>query len=493
MEEAKSVEKVKYRRPSAARIIAHIELDSFWILWNSTKKGLTTPIRPCKIFTADEAADAFRYMQKGNHIGRVGISIPHAGDDTEPAFKTSKSLCNISFDKSGSYLLVGGLGGLGRAIATWMVEHGAGELLFLSRSAGKANRDQLFADELRSMGCDVKLLPGDVTDANTVAEVIGSASRPMKGVVQMSMVLRDQNFTSMTFDEWNAAVAPKVQGSWNLHNATLANNSPLDFFVLFSSLSGIIGQPGQANYASANTFLDAFAQYRNNQGLVASVVDIGAVEGIGFISENQGMITKMKTSGFKSISEQELLDAMTLAMIARPSTANQQMTSTDRLVSHTSFVLGLGSSVPMDSPSNRAVWRKDRRMAAYHNSSAGDGANAAASTETLKSFIASARADLSILRSAETARVFAVDIGKKLFDLLLKPDEEVNISLPLVDLGLDSLVALELRAWWKQVFGTDITVLEMLGMGSLDALGQHAAATMLTLAAEQAEQAEKTQ
>lgn len=72
----------------------------------------------------------------------------------------------------------------------------------------------------------------------------------------MSMVLRDENFESMTFDDWRTASAPKVQGTWNLHNATL--KADLDFFLLFRSLSGSVGQPGQANYASANTFLDAF-------------------------------------------------------------------------------------------------------------------------------------------------------------------------------------------------------------------------------------------
>ncbi|RYP65435.1 hypothetical protein DL771_008307 [Monosporascus sp. 5C6A] len=278
---------------------------------------------------------------------------------------------------------------------------------------------------------------------------------------------------------------PKVKGTWNLHDATVSAGADLDFMVLFSSLSGIIGQPGQANYASGNTFLDAFAQYRNGLGLEASVIDIGAVEGVGFISEHQGLMGKMKTSGFKSVTEQELLDAMAVAMFVHSRPFKQLPTSVgfaSRIVANT-FVLGLGSSVPLSSSSNRAIWRKDRRMAAYHNATAG-GADVAVSNETLKPYLASARADPSILRSAEAPKLFAGEIGKKLFDLLLKPQEELNTSLPLVDLGLDSLVALELRAWWKQVFSFDITVLEMLGMGSLETLGQHAADELLKAATE---------
>ena len=406
------------------------------------------------------------------------------------AFETTKRVRTITFNGSASYLMVGGLGGLGRAISTWMVDHGARELLYLSRSAGVGSKDDAFVSELQSMGCDVKLVCGDVSKLDDVTRAVAAATRPLKGVIQMSMVLRDQNFTNMTFDEWTAASAPKVQGTWHLHNATAAARVDLDFFVLFSSLSGIIGQPGQANYASGNTFLDAFAQYRNGLGLAASVVDIGAVEDIGFISENQGMMNKMKTSGFKGVSEQELLDAMAVAMVAHSQPAKEALAvasrSSPRFVNSNSFVLGLGSTIPLSSPSNRAVWRKDRRMAAYHNVTS-DGTGAATSTETLKSYLASAKADLSLLKSAEAAKLFAVEIGKKLFDLLLKPQEELNTTWPLVDLGLDSLVALELRAWWKQVFSFDITVLEMLGMGSLDALGQHAADELLKNATENSE------
>ncbi|KAI2465872.1 fatty acid synthase S-acetyltransferase [Annulohypoxylon bovei var. microspora] len=446
------------------------------------EKGLTTSIKPLKIFPADEAADAFRYMQKGQHIGRIGISIRNSPEDSEIHFETTRRPRPVNFNSSASYLLVGGLGGLGRAISTWMVDNGARELIYLSRSAGEGSHDEIFVNELKSMNCDVRLVKGDVTNLDDVAKAISSATHPLKGIIQMSMVLRDQNFEAMTFDEWNAVVAPKVQGTWNLHNATVTAGANLDFLVLFSSLSGIIGQPGQANYASANTFLDAFAQYRNGLGLAASVVDIGAVEEIGFISSQQGLMNKMKSSGFKGVTEQELLDAMALSTAPRNNPSNGS-----RFVDSNTFVLGLGSTIPLSSSTNRAVWRKDRRMAAYHNTSSGS-ADAATSNETLKTFLTSVKADPSQLKAAESSKTLALEIGKKLFDLLLKPQEDLNTSLSLVDLGLDSLVALELRAWWKQVFSFDISVLEMLGMGSLDALGQHATEGLVRVLAENGDQ-----
>lgn len=452
------------------------------------EQGSISPIRPIEIFGAASTEDAFRHMQKGQHIGRVGVSLRGLPGSAELAMETAGRRQTIKFDSSASYLLVGGLGGLGRAISTWMVEHKARQLIYISRRAGTGPGDESFVKELKSMGCEVKLIQGDVTNYDDVARAIAAATFPLKGVLQMSMVLRDQNFRSMTLDEWNAVTTPKVQGSWNLHIATVSACADLDFFILFSSLSGIFGQPGQANYASANAFLDAFTQYRAGLGLPASVIDLGSVEDVGFLSLNQGLMDQLRVVGFTGVTEQTLLDAMTAA--CTPSRSSHKKTATastqSGFVDANAFVIGLGSAVPLNSPSNRAVWRKDRRMAIYHNEAHGGGTgDTQATNETLKPYLNNAKADLSLLKTPEAANLFATEIGRKLFDLLLQPQEDLNTDLPLVDLGLDSLVALELRAWWKQVFSFDISVLEMLGMGSLAALGQHAADGLLRIALEE--------
>ncbi|KAF5228431.1 hypothetical protein FAUST_11078 [Fusarium austroamericanum] len=440
------------------------------------EKGLVTPIRPVHAFPAAQTADAFRFIQKGFHIGRVGVSVQHLPEGTEIPFETTKRNRPVEFSGSSSYLLVGGLGGLGRAISVWLVEHGAKELVYFSRNAGQGPTDTIFVAELESMGCHVKLVQGDVTKLEDVDKAVSAAALPLKGVIQMSMVLRDQQFADMTFDQWQAATRPKVQGTWNLHNATVRSGAHLDFFLMFSSISGAIGNPGQANYNSANTFLDAFAQYRKGQGLAASVVDIGAVEDIGVLAEQQGLLGLMKARGFKAVNEQELLDAMVVAMMVH---ASPSPTVPDfPFIEANTFAIGLGSSVSLRSSSSRAVWKKDRRMAVYHNMGSAGG-EAEASNDSLKSFLVTAKSDSTIFKAPETAKFLALEIGKKLFNLLLKPEEDLNTSMPLVDLGLDSLVAIELKAWWKQVFAFDISVLEMMGKGSLDVLGQHAADGML--------------
>ena len=438
------------------------------------QEGRISPIHPVEVFDAISPYNAFKYMQPGQHIGRICVSLRSSPEPTNFDASILDRQINLELSNQASYLLVGGLGGLGRAISTWMVEHGARSLIYLSRNAGSNPNDDLFIQELNSMGCDVQLSRGSVTNPDDVTKAIEKAALPLKGVLQMSMVLSDENFTKMTFSQWNTAVAPKVQGTWNLHNATVAAGLDLDFFVLFSSLSGIIGQPGQANYASANTFLDAFVQYRTSLGLPTFAVDIGAVADVGYISQNRDLTQKMTASGFKPIKEQELLDALVVAMTRKEMSTKGRRLQTPRFVDYNNFVLGLGSTVPLDSPANRAVWKKDRRMAIYHNTSNSNN-DTATSSGTLKSYITSAKADISVLQSAEAGAFLASEIGRKLFALLLKPEEDLNTSLSLVDLGMDSLVGIELRAWWKQAFGFDIGVLEMLGMGTLEALGQHAA------------------
>ncbi|KAI0440573.1 fatty acid synthase S-acetyltransferase [Xylaria telfairii] len=481
--------KIDMRHFLENRSYSCVDMDLLWVRRQVFKRlvrsivehyedGHIKPVRPIKVFDAEKIQEAFRYMQQGQHIGRVCLSLRDSSGKSRLDPSAVPRRKNVVFDRAASYLLVGGLGGIGREVARWMVEHGASELIFLSRSACTDHTNEEFANELKSAGCrSVSLVAGDVTRSEDVARAIETASNTLKGVIQMSMVLRDGSFENMTFDDWHAAASPKIKGTWNLHNTTLERD--LDFFVLFSSLSGAVGQRHQANYASANTFLDSFVQYRTSLGLPASSIGIGAVEDVGYISRTPQLLDRMKTNGFIGMTEQQLLDAVEVAVAKRSDSPRDQSLDMSFYDPNT-FVLGLSNA------GDRAVWKDDRRMGVYHHaSSATVGAGVSAilgSDETIKRFLEGARADPSVLKTDEARRFLAVEIGKKLFSLLLKPEnEDPNISLPLVDLGLDSLLAIELREWWRVVFGFDVSTLEIMGMGSLDALGQRAVTRLLEL------------
>ncbi|GAT18903.1 polyketide synthase [Aspergillus luchuensis] len=440
------------------------------------RAGHITPIRPITTFDASAIEDAFRYMQQGTHLGKLVILLRNA--DGSPTIDPTlvKASTSLDLDSTASYLMIGGLGGLGRAVSRRLVEHKARRLVFLSRSAGQGPNDNDFVRELESMGCDVRLVQGSVTNEADVKRAMQQAPN-LKGVLQLSMVLRDQAFPHMTLAEWNTAVAPKIQGTRHLHNATQAAGITLDFFVLFSSTSGVLGLPGQANYAGANTFLDAFVQYRTKLGLAASAVDIGAVQDIGYVAEDDALLQRLKQTGAHHLTESELLEAVlaTMSFSVNPNAVNNVDNGLG-FVDKNNFILGLRTSVPLSSPESRVFWRKDRRMALYHNSVAKTNVHDVSSDgDTLQAFLARTKSDPYILKSGESASLLAREIGNKLFNFLLKTGEDLNTSLPLSQLGMDSLVGVEMRSWWRQAFGFDITVLEMMGMGNLEGLGKHAA------------------
>jgi NAD(P)-dependent dehydrogenase (short-subunit alcohol dehydrogenase family)/acyl carrier protein len=406
-------------------------------------------------------------MQQGVHLGKIVVSIRNAAGQATLNGSVLQQKKVTHFDSSGAYLLVGGLGGLGRSISTWMVERGARHLIYLSRSAGTSKAHTNFSEELASMGCHADFVQGTVLSLDDVIRAMNNAQGRLRGILQMSMVLRDQSFPSMTKNEWDAAVNPKVKGTWNLHNASVSINANLDFFVLFSSLSGIIGQPGQTNYAGANTFMDAFAQYRLSLGLPACAIQIGAVEEVGYVAENVTVMQRFThTGGSESaVSEQELLEAVEAAVNS----------------SSRNFYVGIRSNMCLSKPGERSLWKGDIRMAAFHNGDNSDLAAAATSSDDLQSFVADAQSNASLLGQTESAQFLAREIGKKVFSFLLKPEEDLRTSCSLSELGMDSLVAIEVRQWWKLAFGFDISVLELMSMGTLEDLGAHAAKGMLHL------------
>ncbi|KAH0435679.1 polyketide synthase [Colletotrichum camelliae] len=432
------------------------------------RMGHIKPLTPKKVFDASSVQDGFRHLQQGTHIGKIVFSVRSPdGNLNIDTGKLVKPLQTLKLSDSANYLLVGGLGGLGRAVARHLVEQGARRLVFMSRSAGSGPEDGDTVRELESMGCQVELVRGSVINKDDVSRAITHAPN-LKGIIQASMVLRDENLVRMSLDHWNQAVAPKVTGTWNLHHAAIEAGVNLDFFVLFSSMSGVTGQAGQANYAGANTFLDTFVQFRTGLGLACSALDIGAVQDVGYVSQDEALLKRMKAVSAHGITEPELMEALTAAILIPQSSASAKSDGERYIDKHT-IGLGLSTNVPLNSKESRAFWRKDRRMAVYHNNASKSAAETAGTSgsDGLKSFLARAKSDTSVLKTEESTSLLAREIGRKLFGFLLRSDEDLNTTVPLSQLGMDSLVGVEMRSWWRQAFGFDISVLELLVPASL--------------------------
>ena len=284
--------------------------------------------------------------------------------------------------------------------------------------------------------------------------------------------------TNVSLEEWRTATAPKVQGTWNLHYA-LAEH-PLDFFFMSSSIVSVVNQPGQGNYSAANTFLEAFCQYRHSLGLPASVLNICPIDDVGFVSENPTARKSLKSQGYYFLNEKDFLDCVKLSIFNSLPAAKASVRPLGKTWSWKNpgqIVMGLRSEIHPDDPKNRTHWRRDRRMGIYHNIKNPNTIEALSLTSDnkLKQFLVRCAENPDLLDEKENEAFLAQEIGQKVSAFMLKDAEDVDIEMTLTALGVDSLMAIELRRWWKQVFGLEMSVLEIMGSGTILELGKVAA------------------
>ncbi|KAI1459633.1 hypothetical protein F4805DRAFT_48404 [Annulohypoxylon moriforme] len=444
---------------------------------NFYRTGAIKPIRMSMLLEAADIEEGFRSMQKGRHIGKIILRMP----DDQEQLASVPVRHDLRLRPDASYLLIGGLGGLGRSISTWMVECGARNLIYLSRSGGRGPNDADLVRELNAAGCTTQIIAGSVTNLEDVRRAIREARLPIAGVINASMVLRSGMFADMTHNDWEEALAPKVQGTWNLHTAF--EETDLDFFVLFSSISGLVGPRGQANYAAGNTFLDAFVQYRHKQGLPASVIDIGAMGDVGIISESEKLLRQFRFAALKILREKDLLDALELAIKKScPSFPASRNTIANGYICDSQFGMGVSSSMPLSSKQNYTTWKRDPRMSVYRNlEEAPEVTNESASDEDeeLRKFLGAVRVDPRKLLEDASVVTLSRHIGLVLFRLTIRPEEDLDIMASTSALGIDSLVGIELHNWCRQRLGVRVSVLEIKSAESIKELGRFVAEELM--------------
>lgn len=257
-------------------------------------------------FPLNRIVEAFRYMAQARHTGKVVITL-----DGSPVQVERLLPAKIEIDNSAAYLVTGGLGGFGLKVAEWLVDKGARHLILVGRSGVSSTESRDAIATLKHRGVVVKVQQVDISDAaQTKSMLVGLAADgpPLKGIFHAAMVIDDGTLLHLDRERFRRVMAPKVDGCWNLHRWTL--DQPLDFFVLFSSISAVIGNPGQANYAAANAFLDAFAQYRQAQGLPALSINWGRIEEVGYVARNSEIIETLEKRGILGISVTRAISIM---------------------------------------------------------------------------------------------------------------------------------------------------------------------------------------
>lgn len=417
--------------------------------------------RPLNVHSFAEIEDAFRILQQGKHMGKLVLTAQP--DDIVKV--TPKPLAPTRLRPDATYLLPGGAGGLGRSIAKWMAApaQGAKNLVFLSRGGADAATTRELLAELAAMGVRATALKCNVGDEAQLVAALAEITRlgfpRIAGVIQGAMQLRDSAFEFMSHAQWEECLGPKVQGTWNLHKHLPAD---MDFFVMLGSVAGLVGNRGQSNYAAGNTFQDALAIYRRARGLAATCIDLCNIMSVGFVAENQETLNKNPLFFFAhdGIREDEFLSLVEFHLDAERAGSRGQPQIGVGLAPLSVFKeRGLPEPTFIKSPLFRQL-----RSASAESGGAADGAadqdGSVSVTNALK-FAESQKAAAEVICDA---------LVKRLSRTMRIPEPDIDVGKPIHAYGVDSLVAMEIRNYLASECGSEISVLEIMGNKSLEAL-----------------------
>ncbi|HET7695305.1 MAG TPA: type I polyketide synthase [Vicinamibacterales bacterium] len=363
-----------------------------------------------RVFALTAASDAFRFMAQAKHIGKVLIEVSRAGAR------------GAGVREDATYVISGGLGALGLAVAARLVDDGARHLVLVGRGAPTESAAAAIGS-LRHAGAEIVIAQADISRQDDVSRVFAEARAgmpPIRGIVHAAGVLDDGLLASQSWARFETVLAPKLAGAWNLH--VVSAGLPLDFFVLFSSMVSVFGGAGQGNYAAANGFLDGLARSRKAQGLPAVSINWGPWAGAGMagrVSERDRQ--RWRAEGYGSIPPSEGVSLLS------------------RLIR-----LGVGPGIavlPIDWPTlfKQFAAGSEPPMLAELASAYARPASARPAGRRLAEELD------GVAPSRRRAAVAAFLHGEALKVLGLAASVELDPRQPLSELGLDSLMAVELR------------------------------------------------
>jgi len=388
---------------------------------------------PYRVFSISEVSSAFRYMAQAKHIGKVVISFRDKRDkEVVVAPRPPKP---FSAREDGTYLITGGLGGFGLATARWLVDRGAKNLVLMGRRGAFTQEAISAVRIMKKAGVNIMVAKADVTRKEHIARVLRDIRRrmpPLRGVIHAAMVLDDGILLQLDKGRMSKVMAPKIIGAWNLHTETL--DVPLDFFVLFSSFTSLIGNAGQGNYVAANSFLDALAQYRHANGLPGLSINWGAIGDVGYIAENREVGLMLENIGVKSFTSEKCLRIL------------------GELLGHGAVQTGV-AHLDWQQLARMSVIKSTPRLSNLVEarlSNDGDGSGAAL-LDTIMTLVPEER--IPFLESF---------ICERLARVLGTSPSKLDVNQPVVGMGIDSLMAVELGNQIENDLGVSVPTVKFL-------------------------------
>jgi NADPH:quinone reductase-like Zn-dependent oxidoreductase/NAD(P)-dependent dehydrogenase (short-subunit alcohol dehydrogenase family)/SAM-dependent methyltransferase/aryl carrier-like protein len=402
--------------------------------------------RPTHVSEYGQLKEGMRLLQTGKSIGKMTL-IP----GSSPVSVLPERLPPLVLDPNASFILAGGLGGIGRSIALKLARMGAKHLIFLSRSVTVHEAGQNTIAKLEALGCTSHVFQCDISDNARLRKVFASIKEdlpPVKGCIQCCFVLRDGAFDSMTHQDWKTALAPKVSGSWNLH--TLLPD--VDFFLMLSSITGIVGNRSQANYNAGNNFQDALARHRVSKGMHGASVNLGAVVDIGFVAENAEYAGKHTFKMANQQTEDEVLAVIEYMIDPRHHTAlspdNAQLVC--GLRTPTSYNLG-----NEDQPSHLQYPMFSQLPPTPQGISGDVGVEAGKSAPLIRDQLQAAATQ------NDASQVIHKALRNKMASLLNVGEDSFDDSLSVRENGVDSLIEMEFRTWFAKELGATVPLKDL--------------------------------
>jgi NAD(P)-dependent dehydrogenase (short-subunit alcohol dehydrogenase family) len=369
------------------------------------------------------------------------------------------------FEDQKTYFLIGLTGDLGLSLCEWMIDHGA-------RYFALASRNPTVADEiithLQQKGAVIRIFPLDVSNTESLKAVhndICCSMPPIAGVANGALVVRDHPFDTMSLEELEAVFEPKVVGSRNVDQ--LFHSTDLDFFILFGSAATVVGKPGQCSYNAANLFMSALATQRRKRDLAASIMHFGALLGLGYVHNKAEPIieARFRQDDISAITETDFHAVFAQTVLSgRPGSGMSP-----------EVISGLGTEV-------HTTWRTMPRF-----SHCPVNTEEVSTVEQANDFNKQSHNIRDRLRNCENNQdallVVKTTIVKKIAVALGRPGAAIDEHVGLISLGLDSLIAVEIRSWILKTLNVDVPVLKLLGGPSLldlchDVLGKLGSSSM---------------
>jgi NADPH:quinone reductase-like Zn-dependent oxidoreductase/NADP-dependent 3-hydroxy acid dehydrogenase YdfG/aryl carrier-like protein len=404
------------------------------------------------VFPSGAVVDALeRHKTNGAYRG-VMISFNH-----EDSVRVAPSVRNtMELNGEATYLLAGGLGGLGRSLARLLVDCGARNLAFLSRAGPNSPAAKALAKDMASVGVTARTFECDIGDEKSLAAALAECDRAMpsiRGVIQAAAEIQDAVFNRYTSEQWHANLRPKVQGSWNLHRQLPED---MDFFVMLSSFAGLVGHRSQAGYAAGNTFQDSLASYRQKQGKPATTIDLGAMLDVGMIWDG---ITAANLSASDAVwmTEAELHEITTMCISGE----------IDGYAIPCQVCTGLPSGGMLQLGQLEVPLHLERPIFAalrHSGTTALIRTDALVSVDTVTDYIH----QLRMVSSLDDAQSCTTEILRaRLAKYLRRAADTIDPTQPLHEYGVDSLLAVELRTWILKTMEADVSLFDLLSDKSI--------------------------